>query len=128
MAWELARDTATGRGEAAIEKVPVGERAEVVAALGAQVQAFLGEAALRGACCQPEPMAWRTEVPHVEVRELAAAALDGQPVRVPERLCNACLGAALRNMTAALLDAMGAAGVPSRELPSLLDWLASRAR
>ena len=127
-AWALARDTAAGRGPAAVKDIPAAGRADVLIALGAQVRSFLSDAALHGTVTQPDPLEWTGDVPHTDVRRLAAAALSGERVRVPLRLCGACTAGAVGKMAAVLLDVMTDAGVPRQQLPSVLDWLAARAR
>src|SRR5581483_9238521 len=117
-----------GRGPAAVKDIPPDRRADVIVAMGAQVRSFLCDAALHGVTWEPQPMAWHSDVPHVPVRELAAGALSGAPVRIPARLCATCTGAVLGKMADSLLDVMTAAGVPRRQLPAMLDWLAARAR
>lgn len=125
-AWALARDTAAGRGPAAVKEIPPANRPLVLVFLGAQARSFLADAALRGLVTEPDPMEWTGDVPHVDVRRLAAGALSGRQVSVPPRPCAACTAAALGKMADALLDVMTDAGVPRRGLPALLDWLASR--
>lgn len=129
LAWALARDTAAGRGPAAVKEIPAESRPDVIIALGAQVRSFLADAALHGVTGRPDPMTWRGDVPHVQVRRLAADALRGElAVRVPRGLCGACTAAAAAKMADTLLDVMTDAGVPPRSLRTLLDWLAHRAR
>lgn len=128
IAWALARDTAAGRGPAAAKEIPPADRPVVIVVLGAQVRSFLADAARRGVVTEPDPLEWKGDVPHIDVRRLAAAALSGKGVRVPPRPCAACTAAALGKMADALLDVMTDAGVPRRGLPPLLDWLADRAR
>ena len=78
-------------------------------------------------------MAWRGDVPHVEIREswppgAPRPGRSGAAVRVPRRPCGACTAAAAGKMADALLDVMTDAGVPPGRLGALLDWLARRAR
>jgi hypothetical protein len=128
-AWVLARDTAAGRGPAAVKDIPAEARPDVIIALGAQVRSFLADAARHGVTGTPDPLQWTGDVPHARVRQLAADAVrGGSGVRVPARLCGACTAAVLGRLAGALLDVMTDAGVPPRDLPGLLDWLASRAR
>lgn len=128
IAWALARDTAAGRGPAAVKEIPPASRPEVIVVMGAQVRSFLVDAAMRGLVTVPDPLDWTGDVPHVDVRRLAAAALKGRQVSVPPKLCPGCTAGALVKMAETLLDVMTDAGVPRRDLASTLDWLAARAR
>lgn len=132
-AWTLARDTAAGRGPAAIKDIAPYERPDVIIALAVQVRSFLTAAALMTltAHALPDPAAdpgWVHDVPCAKVRQLASAALSAQTVRIPGSLCGPCTIAAMAKMTEALLDAMAAAGTPRGQQAAALDWLASRAR
>jgi len=126
-AWRLARDTAAGRGPAAVKDIPQDARPGVLVMLGAQARSFSRQAALQGVTFSPGPRDW-AEIRCREVRELCAAALSGETVRVPDKLCCACTGKALARMAAALADAMAAAGIRRRDIPRVLDWQASQAR
>ena len=127
-AWELARETASGRGAAALKEIPDPSRPLVMIALGAQIRSFLTDAAMHGVTWQPPAEAWEHDVPCPSVRQLAMAALSDRPVRMPAKLCHPCTAAMLREMTEELLTVMTDAGVPAAGLTWTLDFLVARAR
>lgn len=128
IALGLARDTAAGRGPAAVKEISPQARAGVIIALAAQVRMFAADAARHGVTSLPDPQAWQRDVPCTEVRDLAAGAMAGDELRIPARPCAACCAAMLERLARELLAAMTAAGAPPGELCALLDWLAARAR